>query len=75
MIDSNRTVEDRVNINGNVGLVVVDGVEINFKKGLHVGPGKKLSIFGQKNDSGILYAHAGWYDAAIGSNDKDDEEV
>ena len=73
VIDSNRTVEDRVNINGNVGLVVVDGVEINFKKGLHVGPGKKLSIFGQSDDSGILYARAGWYDAAIGSNDKDDD--
>ena len=61
-------------MSGDVKLILRDGKTLTLKKGIRVPEGSSLTIYGQSNDSGKLDARAGSYNAAIGSNDRDDDE-
>ena len=72
VVDKDVMLEDRLEIDGDVKLVIVDNVTLNIIKGIRVAAGNTLTIYGQKNDSGKIIAHGNSYNAGIGSNDEDD---
>ena len=61
-----------------VRLVLIDGVQVTFKKGIFVAPGTdvnissagQLYIYGQKDETGKLIAQGGSDQAGIGGNDE-----
>lgn len=61
-----------------VRLVLVDGVQVTFRKGIFVAPGTdvntssagQLYIYGQKDETGKLIAQGGSDQAGIGGNDE-----
>ena len=72
IVDKSRTLDDRLGIQGNVKLILCDGVTLTVTKGVRVPESSTLTIYGQKNDSGKLVATGNSYNAGIGSNDADD---
>ena len=64
------TISKRIDVIGNVNLVILDDHTVTFEDGIHVAPGSTLNIYGQSNDSGVLKAVADTNkQAAIGGND------
>ena len=63
------TISKRIDVIGNVNLVILDGHTVTFEDGIHVAPGSTLNIYGQSNDSGVLKSVAVTNkQAAIGGN-------
>ena len=74
LVSQNVTINERINVVGNVNLVICDGHTVTFKDGIHVPEGSTLNIYGQANDSGKLTAIVDINDsAAIGANDQTDD--
>ena len=74
LVSQNVTINDRINVVGNVNLVICDGHTVTFADGIHVPEGSTLNIYGQANDSGKLTAIVDINDnAAIGANDQTDD--
>lgn len=64
------TISKRIDVIGNVNLVILDDHTVTFEDGIHVAPGSTLNIYGQSNNSGVLKAVADTNkQAAIGGND------
>ena len=74
LVSQNVTINERINVVGNVNLVICDGHTVTFEDGIHVPEGSTLNIYGQANDSGKLTAIVDINDnAAIGANDQTDD--
>ncbi len=68
--DRDQTFEKRCIVQGDVHLILKDGVTITCKDGIWVPQGSSLSIYGQEKGTGKLIAMAETnYVAAIGGND------
>ena len=66
------TIESRVTVTGDVHLILADGCNLTVNGGIYVSswPASKLTIYGQENGTGELYAYAssGSDYAGIGGN-------
>ena len=66
------TIESRVTVTGDVHLILADGCNLTVNGGIYVSSwtASKLTIYGQENGTGELYAYAssGSYFAGIGGN-------
>ena len=67
------TFENRLNVNGDVNIILCDGSILTCKDGIHVTDGSKLTVWGQGEGDGRLVATAGKKNkgAAIGSDEKE----
>lgn len=72
VLDSSRTLNDRLTVSGNVHLILRDDLTLTCTKGVRVPNGATLRIYGQSGDSGKLSATGDEYNAGIGSNDEDE---
>ena len=72
VLDSSRTLNDRLTVSGNVHLILRDDLTLTCTKGVRVPNGATLRIYGQRGDSGKLSAIGDEYNAGIGSNDEDE---
>ena len=76
-VDKTVEISDRIEVKGDVYLILTDGCSLTAKKGIHVAAGNSLTIYGQEKGTGTLtaefYAEENdySYDAAIGGNDKE----
>ena len=67
----------RIEVSGNVMLILTDDCSLTAKQGIHLQEGNSLTIYGQEKGTGTLtaefYAEENDYsnDAAIGGNDKE----
>ncbi len=43
---------------GNAHIILVDGATLNAKDGIYIKKNKTLTVYGQQNDSGKIYAHS-----------------
>ena len=57
-LDDDITVYDRINVNGDVHLILCDGHTLNAKAGISVLEGNSLTIYGQRLGTGTLNATA-----------------
>ena len=74
VISGKQTISDRVEVKGWIKLILVDGAEITFKKGIFVdgSAGGSLDIYAQEgpdDNLGKLIAYSGTNNAAIGGNE------
>ncbi|MBE5901033.1 MAG: hypothetical protein E7280_03910 [Lachnospiraceae bacterium] len=66
-VDTDTTVSSRMSVEGMVRLVLCDGATLTAPKGITVGSGKSLEIFGQTEDTGRLVINdTEDYNAGIG---------
>lgn len=72
-VNSDITISDRITIGGTANIILADGATLNCPKGIAVNAGNTLNIYGQTNDTGKLVAGSDSYEAAIGSDDQDDD--
>ena len=56
VVNQNVTIEARIEVSGKVNLILADDCTLTAKKGIHVGSGNSLTIFGQSAGSGTLTA-------------------
>jgi hypothetical protein len=54
---SNTNFNSRIEINGEVNLILLDGSKLNANGGVRINGGGALKVYGGPNDSGVLYAH------------------
>ena len=52
-----------------VNIILTDGSEVDFAKGINVSEGQTINIFGQAKDSGIMDCTGADNDAAIGGSE------
>ena len=72
VVNSNVTVNSRIEVCGTVNLILADGFSLTASQGLHAPNGVTLNIFGQSSDTGQL--SAAWADcdkAGIGGNNNE----
>ena len=74
IVDQTRQYSGRIEVRGDVKLILVDGATLTATQGVRVAEGNTLTIYGQVHDSGKLDAHGSKYNAGIGANDADDDE-
>lgn len=71
------TINNRVEINGDVNIIIADGAACTFSRGIRVESGNKLMIWGQSadyNTNGIINVQSdGAENASIGSNAVSDD--
>ena len=69
LVSGTVSIPNRVSVSGDVSIILGDGAELKAMQGITVDEGSSLKIYGQKEQTGILYSDAsGKYDAAgIGS--------
>ncbi len=72
IVSRSQTLSGRQGINGNVRLILMDGVTLTCTEGVRVSADHTLTVYGQKDGSGKLAANGRKYTAGIGSNDQDD---
>ena len=74
-VDQNRRLDGRLDINGNVNLILCDGAELTLPSGIHVTGANSLTVWAQSKDSdtcGALTAVSPGADmAGIGGNKKE----
>ena len=58
VVNSSVTIADRITVTGNVNLILADGKTLTAQKGIYVGSGNSLTIYGQIEGSGELRAEA-----------------
>ena len=66
------TIAERIEIDGDVNLILADGAELNAQKGIHVLDPNSLTIYAQTEGSGKLIAMAERHSAGIGMDDASD---
>ena len=71
--DGDEWIYSRITVSGNVGLILADGCNYHALGGIALEEGNTLSIFGQKDGSGSLYANGddiydGYYAPGIGGS-------
>ena len=57
VVNGNVTVANRIQVSGNVWLILADGATLNAEKGIHVPDGSSLTVYGQLDGTGELYAN------------------
>ncbi|MGN1250860.1 MAG: beta strand repeat-containing protein [Candidatus Spyradocola sp.] len=75
VVNSDVTNGNRIEVSGNVNLILADGFTLNVTDGIHVPSGSSLTIYGQANGTGKLVATAKTEadgGAGIGSNYTED---
>ena len=55
-VDSDKTYEDRISVDGTVNLILTDGKTLTCNDGINVGPGRNLNIYEQAGGTGKLTA-------------------
>ena len=71
-VNSNVTVNNRIEVIGTVNLILCDGATLTVPKGLHVPSGVTLNIYGQISGTGVLSAtNVDRSQAAIGGNSQE----
>lgn len=66
------TINSRIEINGDIHLILEDGCTLNATQGIHVPAGSSLTIYGQERGTGTLDARTkDYYNAAIGGNKRE----
>jgi hypothetical protein len=68
VVDSDITIDNRITINGDVSIILSDGISLNAKEGINVSSGNTLTIYGGKLGTGKLVANSSNYNAGIGAN-------
>ena len=56
VVNTDVLIETRIEVTGRVNLILVDGNTLTAEKGIHVGRGNSLTIFGQSAGDGTLMA-------------------
>ncbi len=59
VVDSNVTIATRINLTGDVNIILKDGCTLRAQAGITVSSGNSLTIFGQENNTGVLQASCG----------------
>ena len=62
----------RVEVSGNVNLIIADDTTLNANYGIHVPVGSSLTIYRQSGGSGFLNARTNNSNAAIGANENEE---
>lgn len=62
------TINGRIEIDGDIHLILEDGCKLNAEGGLHVSQANSLTIYGQEDGTGTLEARTSSYNAAIGGS-------
>ncbi len=57
VVNSNVTISTRVTVTGDVHLILADGASLDAAQGVNVGAGNSLTIYGQSDGTGELYAN------------------
>ena len=71
-VSGNVVISKRIEVSGDVNLILTDGCSLTAKKGIHLKEGNSLTIYGQTNGTGTLTAEScNYVQAAIGGNDKE----
>lgn len=71
-VSGNVVISKRIEVSGDVNLILTDGCSLTAKKGIHLKEGNSLTIYGQTNSTGTLTAETcNYVQAAIGGNDKE----
>ena len=71
-VSGNVVISKRIEVSGDVNLILTDGCSLTAKKGIHLKEGNSLTIYGQTNSTGTLTAEiCNYAQAAIGGNDKE----
>ena len=69
-VSGNVVISKRIEVSGDVNLILTDGCSLTAKKGIHLKEGNSLTIYGQTNSTGTLTAeYSEINDAVIGGND------
>ena len=68
VVNGNTTISDRIEVTGNVSLILTDGATLTASAGIHVPETASLDICGQSGGTGKLKANAGEGNAAIGGD-------
>lgn len=71
IVSANATIDERVEVSGDVKLVLCDGVNLKITKGIHVSGNDALTVYGQSLGNGMIEAQSGENEAAIGSNENE----
>ncbi len=71
VVNSNVEISDRVTVTGDVHLILEDGCTLDAMRGIDVSKGSSLTIYGQTEDTGALYATSSGSDAGIGGGGSD----
>ena len=58
VVDKNTTFQNRIEILGNVNIILADNTTLNARKGIHVPYASTLHIWAQRDGSGLLKANA-----------------
>lgn len=70
MVEEDVTVSDLIQVNGDVSLILMDGMDLRASKGIRVTEGNSLTIYGQRGSTGKLTAVTNDHDqAGIGGTD------
>jgi len=56
VVGSDMTISNRITVTGNISLILTDGATLKATKGFTVQDGNSLTIYGQTNGTGVLYA-------------------
>ena len=71
-VSGNVVISKRIEVSGDVNLILTDGCSLTAKKGIYLKEGNSLTIYGQTNSTGTLTAEScNYVQAAIGGNDKE----
>lgn len=62
------TLDKRVEVEGDVYLVLSDGATLTAPRGIHVAEGNSLTVYGQEQGNGKLIAQGDEFEAGIGGN-------
>ena len=68
VVTGNTAISDRIEVTGNVSLILTDGATLTASAGIHVPETASLDICGQSGGTGELKANAGEGNAAIGGD-------
>ena len=72
VVSGNVTMDSRLNVKGDVNLILCDGAELTVNAGIGVNSGYSLTIYGQSGQTGALKAFGNDCYSAIGSDDQKD---
>ncbi len=72
VVDADVTIPDRITVDGEVNLILCDGVTMTVNNGIKVLPGNTLNIYGQSGGTGALISIGINRCAGIGGDDNKD---
>lgn len=74
VVRSNTDISGRITVTGAVNLILCDGAKLTVEEGITVANSNSLTIYGQSEGTGELYARCSYMYAVIGGDGKDDAE-